>query len=353
MTPRERVLTALRRQTPDRVPKSFGWTPPVADLLRTRLGDVDPYDHFGVETRPVGPVPTREPGEFSRYFAGLALPPTLQVDEWGMGEIPDPDVHYTTYVFPLVRATSAAEIAEYPWPDRLSDYRWSGVAAEVQALHDRGLAAEGGMECSVFERAWYLRSMEALFADFVENPKLAEALLDKITDISCGTAERYARADVDVLGLGDDVSQQRGMLMSPTTWRKWLKPRLARIIGSARAVKPDIIVRYHSDGNPEAIIPELIEIGVDVLNPVQPECLDPADVKRRFGGQLAFWGTIGTQTTMPFGTPEEVARVVRERIETVGAGGGLVLAPTHVLQPDVPWENILAFFDSIERYGRY
>jgi uroporphyrinogen decarboxylase len=143
------------------------------------------------------------------------------------------------------------------------------------------------------------------------------------------------------------------MLMSPSTWRRWLKPRLARIIATARAVNPDIIVRYHSDGNPGAIIPELIEIGVDVLNPVQPECLDPAEVKRRFGDSLAFWGAMGTQTTMPFGSPEEVARVVRERIETIGAGGGLVLAPTHVLQPDVSWENILAFFDAIDRYGRY
>jgi len=353
MTPRERVLTALRRRTPDRVPKSFGWTPPVWALLREKLGDVHPYDYFGVETRPVGPVPSLEPGDFRRYFAGLDLPPTLLVDEWGMGEIPDPEVHYTTYVYPLARASTVAELAGYPWPDRLADYRWRSIGAEVQALHDRGLAAEGGMECSVFERAWYLRGMETLFTDLAENPAFAEDLLDRITEISCGTAERYARGDVDVLGLGDDVSQQRGMLMSPATWRRWLKPRLARIIASARALKPDIIVRYHSDGNPEAIIPELIEIGVDVLNPVQPESMDPADVKRRFGGQLAFWGTMGTQTTMPFGTPDEVSRVVRERIETVGAGGGLLLAPTHVLQPDVPWENIVAFFDAIERFGRY
>jgi uroporphyrinogen decarboxylase len=209
------------------------------------------------------------------------------------------------------------------------------------------------MECSVFERAWYLRGMEQLFADFVESPDFATAVLDRITEISCGTADRYARADVDVLGLGDDVSEQRGMLMSPATWRRWLKPRLAAIIASARAVKADVIVRYHSDGNPEAIIPDLIEIGVDVLNPLQPECMDPAAIKRRYGGDLAFWGAMGTQTTMPFGTPEEVARVVRERIDTVGAGGGLLLAPTHVLQPDVPWENIVAFFEAIERYGQY
>jgi uroporphyrinogen decarboxylase len=166
-------------------------------------------------------------------------------------------------------------------------------------------------------------------------------------------AERYARADVDVIEMGDDVSMQRGMLLSPAAWRQWLKPRLARVIQSAKAVKPDVLVKYHSDGNPSAIIPELIEIGVDVLNPVQPECIDPAEAKRLYGDRLAFWGTMGIQTTMPFGTPEQVAEVVKERIETVGEGGGLLIAPTHVLQPDVPWENIVAFFEAVERYGAY
>ena len=353
MTPRERLLTAMRRQAPDRVPKLFGWTPPVWEMLRSKLGDVHPYDYFGVEVRPVGPGPSRQRGDFSRYFAGRDLPANTVVDEWGMAEIPDPHVHYTTYVHPMVRLTSPDELAEYPFPDRLADYRWERVPAMVAGLHARGLAVEGGMECTIFERAWYLRSMGQLFADFVENPAFAEALLDRITAISCGMAERFARADVDVLGLGDDVGIQTGMLMSPATWRRWLKLRLAKVIQSARAVKPDILVKYHSDGNPEAIIPELVEIGVDILNPVQPECIDPAEAKRRYGDRLAFWGTVGTQSTMPFGTPEEIAEVVRERVRTVGAGGGLLLAPTHVLQPDVSWENIVAFFEAVEKYGAY
>ena len=353
MTPRERVLTALRRQVPDRVPKTFGWTPPVEAMLRARLGDVHPLDHFGVEVRSVYPGPSRRPGDFSPYFAGLDLPATTRIDEWGMGEIPDPVVHYTTYVYPMARLASPDDLADYPFPDLTADYRWARVPERVAELHARGLAAEGGLECTIFERAWYLRGMEQLFADFAENPAFAEALLERVTAISCALAERFARADVDVLGLGDDVSQQHGMLLSPAAWRRWLKPRLARVIASARAVKPDLLVKYHSDGNPEAIIPELIEIGVDVLNPVQPECLDPADLKRRYGDRLAFWGTIGTQTTMPFGTPAEIAEVVRERVRTVGAGGGLLLAPTHVLQPDVPWGNIVALFDAIERHGVY
>jgi uroporphyrinogen decarboxylase len=147
--------------------------------------------------------------------------------------------------------------------------------------------------------------------------------------------------------VGDDVATQRGMMMRPALWRRWLKPRLAAIISAAREVKPDILIWYHSDGDCRAIIPELIEIGVDILNPVQPECMDPAAVKAQYGDRLSFSGTIGTQTTMPHGTPEEVRGVVRERIATVGRGGGLLLAPTHVLEPDVPWENIVALVDAV------
>ena len=114
-----------------------------------------------------------------------------------------------------------------------------------------------------------------------------------------------------------------------------------------------MMVFYHSDGDISSIIPELIEIGIDVLNPVQPECLDPAQVKREYGDRLAFWGTISIQRTMPFGTPEDVRQEVRDRVNTVGRSGGLLLAPTHVLEPEVPWENIVALFEAIEEYGKY
>jgi uroporphyrinogen decarboxylase len=137
------------------------------------------------------------------------------------------------------------------------------------------------------------------------------------------------------------------MLMSVRMWRTWLRPRLARTIAAAREVRPDVLVFYHSDGDVSAIIPDLIEIGVDILNPIQPECMDPAALKRNFGDRLAFWGTIGTQSTLPFGSPDDVRREVRLRIETVGVGGGLFLAPTHVIEPEVPFENIAAFVDAV------
>jgi uroporphyrinogen decarboxylase len=226
----------------------------------------------------------------------------------------------------------------------VGDWHWRGYAVQVELPHPSG---------TLFECAWLLRGLEDLLVDFVIHPTLAAALLDKLTASGIESATRLARAGVDILLTGDDVGTQRGMLMSPKMWRKWLKPRLAEIIAASKGAKPDLIIFYHSDGDIEPIIPELIEIGVDVLNPVQPECMDPVHLKREYGGELAFWGTIGTQTTMPFGTPDEVKATVVERIETVGQGGGLLLAPTHVLEPDVPWENIAAFFEAIDEYGRY
>ena len=188
--------------------------------------------------------------------------------------------------------------------------------------------------------------------DFVENTEFAVALLDRITLLRRVQAARYAALGPDVITLGDDVGTQRAMLMSPDMWRRWLKPRLASVIAAARSVRPDVLIFFHSDGNIRPIIPDLIEIGVDILNPVQPECMDPADLKRRFGDRLSFWGTIGTQTTFPFGTSDDVRREVRTRAETVGKGGGLFLAPTHYLEPEVPFENIVAFVEAVKETGR-
>jgi uroporphyrinogen decarboxylase len=202
----------------------------------------------------------------------------------------------------------------------------------------------------LFETSWYLRGQEQLLLDFHDNPDIAVAILDTINNVMIEAVERLARIGIDVLMLGDDVGSQRAMIMSPDTWRHWIKPRVATQISAAKRAKPDILVYYHTDGNVHPIIPDLIEIGLDILNPVQPECMDPAEVKRMYGDRLAFWGTIGTQTTMPFGTPDEVRRVVKERIETVGPTG-LVLAPTHVLEPEVPWENIVAFVEAVEEHG--
>ncbi len=144
---------------------------------------------------------------------------------------------------------------------------------------------------------------------------------------------------------GDDIACQKGMIFSPDLWRRFLKPAWKAVYEAARAVAP-VSIWYHSDGDIAAVIPDLIEIGVTILNPLQPECMDLADLKRRYGKHLVFDGTVGTQTTMPFGSPEEVRKVVWERVRALGGDGALILSPTHVLEPEVPEANVEAFCEA-------
>jgi uroporphyrinogen-III decarboxylase len=158
---------------------------------------------------------------------------------------------------------------------------------------------------------------------------------------------------VDMIWLGDDVGGQNSMLMSPKMWRTYLKPRMAELIGALRLINPHIKIAYHTDGVVYPIIPELIEIGIDVLNPIQPMAMDPEKLKVEHGDQLCFWGSIDLQQTLPFGTPDEVKNEVITRLKTIGKSGGLIIGPTHNLQLDTPLENFWAMVDTIRQtsYG--
>ena len=355
MRPIDRVLAALGREEPDRVPRTAGFTPALLETFKKRTGATDPEEYWDFEVRGVGFSETRVKTDFRRYFPSALEHNIVRISEWGVGHIPGSMHHFEDYVHPMAAFTSLKELEEYPWPDVTATYRRSTLPDSVERWHEKGYAVVAWPPMangSVFENAWLLRGLEQLLVDFVENVEFAEALLDRITAFQVENCRYLANCESDVLVTGDDVGTQRGMMMSPAMWRTWLKPRLTKIIAAAREQKPGIHVFYHSDGDIRAIIPELIEIGVDVLNPIQPECMDPAEIKRLYGKQLSFWGTMGTQTTMPFGTPTEVKRVVKERIRTVGKGGGLLLAPTHVLEPEVPWENVVAFFEAIDECAK-
>jgi len=157
---------------------------------------------------------------------------------------------------------------------------------------------------------------------------------------------KYAEIGVDVLRLGDDVATQHGPMMGLDLYRKFLKDRTRRIITAAKKVNPDLLVFMHCDGAVVEFIPEYIDIGVDILNPVQPECNDLTEIGRRYGDRISFWGGIGTQTTMPYGRPEEVREKVQEVQVQLGKCGGLLIAPSHILEPEVPWVNVLAFVEA-------
>jgi uroporphyrinogen decarboxylase len=197
----------------------------------------------------------------------------------------------------------------------------------------------------MYEDSWQIRGYEQFLIDIYERIEFCEYILDRIQERNIKKAVAAARAGVDYLHTGDDVANQNALMFSIEHWRRLMKSRWAAVYAAAKAANPKIKIWYHSDGNISAIVPELIEIGVDILNPLQPECVDVELLKKLYGQKVVFDGTVGTQTTMPFGTPEDVRRVVRRRIETLGGDGALILSPTHVLEPEVPMENIMAFIE--------
>ncbi len=380
LTPRQRVLTALKREIPDRVPTYADFSPGIYDTFVARtgvppppkspwsvwtgrptvtfeqeIGLSDPAEYFHYDVRIVEFGETRLQYDFAEYLP-RDLPDRARVDEWGIAQIRGVDGSPDIFVRPLAQASTVAEIDAYPLPDVTADYRREIARRRIRQVQAKGCAAVswqpfvGG---TFFETAWRLRGLELFLMDLLTNQELAERLLGRIAELSIANACFLAECGVDILLTGDDVGSQDRLLISPAAWRKWLKPLYAELIQRVKAINPATLVFYHSDGYIAPIIPELVEIGVDILNPIQPECMDPVKLKQEFGDRLSFWGTIGTQTTFPYATPAELKALVRERIETVGEGGGLLIAPTHKLQSDVPWENIVAFFEAVQEYGVY
>ena len=208
---------------------------------------------------------------------------------------------------------------------------------------------------TIFETAWALRGYEQLLMDMVMDPSRAGAVLDIPYHYHRTVTQQLVKMGVDMIWLGDDVGGQNTMLMSPGMWRSYFKPRMAELIVSLREINPRIKIAYHTDGVVYPIIPDLIEIGIDILNPIQPMAMDPVKLKKEYGDRLCFWGSMDIQQTVPFGTVEEVKQEVITRLRTIGRDGGLILGPTHNVQLDTPLENFWAMVDTITHtpYGAF
>ena len=355
MTSRERVLTALAHRPTDRVPRLLyeeviGYPPAIARLLAEHCAPKAPREYFDMDITSVSFNPTMLPRERFAEWLGDEAPAALssgQVDEWGVWWQAGSFHHFTRIQSPLRGVETVAPLARYPWPDLDKPYRFEVVREKVEALQSQGVAV-AAYAGSVFEQAWYLRGLENLMTDLLARPEIAHDLFQRTAAFQQHAARQFACAGVDILITGDDIAGQTGPLISLEMWRRFLKPLLAATVRVVKETNPATQVFYHSDGKVEAFIPDLMEIGIDILNPIQPEAMDPAAIKRRYGDRLSFWGTISVQRTMPLGTPDEVRAEVRARIREVGRGGGLILAPAHVLGPETPWENIVAFFDAAD-----
>jgi uroporphyrinogen decarboxylase len=351
MNPRERMLVALDGGTPDRVPCALAFYPVnLRRLAPTGLYRDDLVDVHFIEV-PLSPEEEALRGRVASFSDDTRLGTPSQVLTYARW-----DYHPETPAqrSPLAHVRSLEDLQAYPFPDTSRPYRVDKLVRDVTAWHARGLAVGGNLPHlggELFEAAWRLRGLENFLLDLMERPDWADYLLGQLTALARRNAEALAVAGVDVLSLDDDIGMPGTMFISPALWRRFFKPRLAAIIDAARAIKPDLRVLYHSDGYIEPIVGDLIEIGVNALNPLQPEHMDAVRIRQTHGLRLALWGTVGRQTSFSFGTPEEIRLEVRERIDTLGRAG-LILCPAYdVDEPDIPWENVAAFLDAVERYG--
>lgn len=351
MTNRENFLSLLRREGYERVPVEFVLCPSLIERIKQEYGTEDYAEHFGFPWRSVEDIRLVD-HDVNKYrkFYKKPLAEGADIDIWGIGHEKSPNSMHMTYMrHPLESAEDIEDLKEYPFPDFENGDK-SHQKAQVDAIKERDLIALGDMQMTLWEVSWYLRSMEELFCDMMAGDEMAEFIFDKALEMAKARAKAYIEAGVDVLFIGDDIGMQHTIMMSEELYCEWVKPRLKELIDFSKALNPEIIIFYHSCGFIEPFIPHLIEAGVDVLNPIQSECMDFAEIHSKYGDKISFHGTIGTQTTMPHGTPEEVIKTVHENLDVAGKKGGLFVAPTHMLEPEVPLENILAYVEACKTY---
>jgi uroporphyrinogen decarboxylase len=375
------VLATLAHDTPDRVPIVLGPSNATGIKMVTyrklkALAGIDAPDEYIYDWPELGtarlddvtarrlhadvrPVLDRLPAAV-RARNATREPLSPMVDDWGSGHIYAGPDDWFPGIHPLADACTLAEIEAYPWPDMTDPTRFEGVRAEAQRWRDENVYASMGTPWLAFplERAFALQGTDNFLANLAGEPEFAEALLWKTQTLCKTLMDGFLRECgdlIDMVKIGDDLGSQVGLLMSPAMYRRMLKPIHADLIAFIKQRTKASVV-FHTDGDVYDLLPDFIEIGVDVLNPVQASAggmSDFAGLKRRFGDNLVFCGGIDTHHVLPNGTPDEVRAEVRRVIGTLGVGGGYMLGAVHTIMGDVPPENVLAMVDAVEEFGHY
>ncbi len=357
MRPRERILTVLEGKKPDRPPifanltpqaaeklaraLNLPYEPPFDSLLSTRISHMGLLTHLGNDC--IG-IAACSPDDFPTR----KLDNGLLENEWGM-RFRDIGLYNEFAEYPLAHAETVADIENYNFPDPYAKGRFDAAQKAVAKYGDTyGIVAD--LETSFFETAWYLVGLEKLLMDLMLGAAYVPVLLDTIMHINTEIGKQLIELGADVIWCGDDFGSQNGMLISPELWRQVFKPRIKAMFEEFRRVNPDIKIAWHSCGSIIPIIPDFIEIGLDILNPLQPlaKDMDPDFLKQNFGDSLIFFGGIDIQDLLPHGTPEQIKSEVKRVAGILGKDGGYIIAPAHNIQDDTPVENVLAFFEAVK-----
>ena len=378
MTPRDRILTALRHEPPDRTPTDGWFHPEVMVALKRHLGCADREGvlaHLGIEgwssltptlwfeafeaaatMRPqAGDAAAQTAGEPVRmsqswedaaneHERAIWLDADRHEDAWGIRWRLGEGGRYAQWLDgPLAGAGSAQDVEAYAYPTAEAVRVPGDYGARVAELKKAGNYVSCDLE-NPFKRFWHLRGYENALMDYLADADIVAAVYDRLFDLIEHMAHLAAGAGVDMIKCIGDVAMQDRIIMGPDLWRRIDKPRWAAFIQSVRRVNRDITFFFHSDGMLTPILDDLVDVGFTVINPIQPECMDPVAIKRRFGSRITLHGGISLQRTLPFGSEADVRDEVASLIRACGLDGGLVAMPSNVIQPDTPVANIVACF---------
>jgi uroporphyrinogen decarboxylase len=330
-TSRQRVWLCIQHSQPDRVPYYFSFTQPASHKLETYYGtrDLDSTldnDIVRYSIRRPGLMQEIRPGFYRDEF-GVLWNRTVDKDIGVPGD------------YPLQRRS----LAGYPFPDPYDPRRYQGLSTFIRTHPHRFRLISYSF--TLFERAWMLRGMPELMVDMLEAPDWVEELLDALMAFNMDVVQELLKVDVDGFLFGDDWGHQGGLLFSPRLWRRFIKPRLAQLISSVKEAGKAAFL--HSCGKVQALFPDLIEIGLDVFNPFQPDVMDVYEIKRQFGDRLSFYGGMSVQRILPHGTPEQIRTETRRLMAEIGRGGGFIIAPSHHMPGDIPVQNMVAFIEAV------
>lgn len=345
--PIDNMKRLLSGGSPEWIPFSLdvgaipGFSAPFQRIFCEKTGTQSPAEHFGTDVRLFS---------LSAEFGGddpaalyEAVEPGTTFDEWGIGHLAGAEGTADRMFAPLAQAASVRDVEALPLPTIQTNVDTS----PIQEYHSAGYPVFG-YGGSIYEWSWWLRGMENFLADLVAEPALAEAVIRTVEKHTTRLATTVARLGVDVLCFYDDAGMQTGMQVSPQVWRQFVKPAWRRVIDAVRSEVPDAKFFFHCCGKIDAIVHDIIECGFDMLHPVQPECMDFEQIYRQYGQDIVITATLSSQKLLPFGSPDDVRREVR-RIASIVADRRTMLMPSNVIQPETPWENVVALADAAKQ----
>jgi len=382
MTPRQRLKKALNHEIPDRVPIDLGGNqtgihknayvnlarhlgvPAGIEIMDAVQQLARPservLERLHVDTRYVaaGPASTWKGGIVVAERGGRVWHDLT--DEFGVRwSMPDDQPLYMDITLHPLAEAAVKDVREYPWPKGDDPSRFAGLRERAQRLwRDTPYAVVSGISGVIYETCWYLRGLERWFSDLLTDPEFCEAMLDQTLKYWLDWFRLFldeAGDIVDVIMIGDDLAGQQGPLFNPEIYRRLVKPRHRRLVGYIRS-RSKAKIWYHTCGSCAAFIPDLLENGIQILNPVQTSArhMDPFELKSRFGRDLVFWGGgCDSQRVLSRGAPSEVVEEVRRNLEAFKPGGGYVFSGIHNIQGEVPPDNIIALFDTAHESGFY